>query len=311
MIKPLPPLNAIRAFEVASRHLNLSRAAEELGVTQGAISKQVIALEDFIGIQLFIREPGGLQLTAEGHNLKEAIEPAFTTLAEAFSRYARRPPRSTTIRISTLASFASQFLVPRLSRFHEKFPGYELEFLTSVRLVDLTREEFDIAVRYGPGGWDDVISAPLGRGHLVPVCTPELLARARGDLTTLLASNRRIQSSASNEWRAWAIEAGLPVASVTPTFTMEEFTVALAGAVAGEGLALSPDVLVRDRIARSELVQFSPVTIATGYAYHVVHTPNALRRPIIAELVAWLRQEAGETSAEPIQLATRRRSRSG
>ena len=80
---PLPPLNAVRAFEAASRHLNLSRAADELGVTQGAISKQVIALEDFIGAQLFYREPGGLRLTNEGGSLKEAIEPAFTTLSEA------------------------------------------------------------------------------------------------------------------------------------------------------------------------------------------------------------------------------------
>ncbi|MEQ1785254.1 MAG: LysR family transcriptional regulator, partial [Hyphomonadaceae bacterium] len=102
MVKPLPPLNAVRAFEAASRHLNLSRAAEELGVTQGAISKQVIALEDFIGVQLFIREPGGLQLTSEGGNLKEAIEPAFTTLADAFARYSRRSPRSNIIRVSTV-----------------------------------------------------------------------------------------------------------------------------------------------------------------------------------------------------------------
>ena len=293
MVKPLPPLNAVRAFEAASRHLNLSRAAEELGVTQGAISKQVIALEDFIGVQLFIREPGGLQLTAEGGNLKEAIEPAFTTLTEAFARYSRRSPRSNIIRISTVASFASQFLVPRLSRFHERFPGYELEFLTSIRLVDLAREEFDIAIRYGPGGWDDVVSVPLGEGRLIPVCKPAVFARANGDLATLLASTRKIQSSASNEWRAWAVEAKLPVSAVMPTFTMEEFTVAISGALAGEGLALAPDVLVRDRLARGELVQFSDITVKPGYAYHIVHAPNAARRPILVDLIAWLKDEAG------------------
>ena len=181
MTKPLPPLNAVRAFEAASRHLNLSRAAEELGVTQGAISKQVIALEDFIGVQLFLREPGGLQLTHEGGNLKEAIAPAFSTLAEAFSRYSRRSPRSSAIRISTVASFASQFLVPRLSRFKERFPNCELEFLTSIRLVDLSREEFDIAVRYGPGDWEGVQSEPLSGGTLTPVCSPDVFARAGGE----------------------------------------------------------------------------------------------------------------------------------
>jgi LysR family transcriptional regulator, glycine cleavage system transcriptional activator len=292
MTKPLPPLNAVRAFEAASRHLNLSRAAEELGVTQGAISKQVIALEDFIGVQLFLREPGGLQLTHEGGNLKEAIAPAFSTLAEAFARYSRRAPRSNSIRISTVASFASQFLVPRLSRFKERFPACELEFLTSIRLVDLAREEFDIAVRYGPGGWEGVQSEPLSTGTLVPVCAPAVLERAGGNLDRVLADNRRIQSAASNEWRHWAEAAGIDLARVTPTYIMEEFTVAISGALAGEGLALSPDILVIDRIRRGELVQFSPVTVRTGYCYHVVHTTAALRRPFVPQVIAWLREEA-------------------
>ncbi len=292
MVKPLPPLNAIRAFEVASRHLNLSRAAEELGVTQGAISKQVIALEEFIGIQLFAREPSGLQLTAEGDNLKEAIAPAFTTLSDAFARYSRRPPRSNTIRISTVASFASNFLVPRLAKFTERLPGCELEFLTSIRLVDLAREEFDIAVRYGPGDWDGVVATPLSDGLLIPVCAPEIMQRANGDLATLLAGNRRIQSASWNEWRAWTDAAGVPLSAVTPTFAMEEFSVAIAGALTGAGLALVPDILVKDRLARGELVQFSSVTVKTGYAYHVVHAPNALRRPVVRDVIAWLHDEA-------------------
>ncbi len=292
MVKPLPPLNAVRAFEAASRHLNLSRAAEELGVTQGAISKQVIALEDFIGVQLFHREPGGLRLTNEGGSLKEAIEPAFTTLSEAFSRYSRRAPRSNVIRISTVASFASQFLVPRLTRFRELFPGVELEFITSIRLVDLAREEYDIAVRYGPGGWDGLISTVLADGVLIPVCAPAVFERAGGNLAKLLASNRRIQSSTYNEWRNWTEAAGIDLAAVTPTYTIEEFSVAIAAALHGEGLILSPDVLVRDRIRKGELVEFSPVRIKTGYCYHIAHTTNALRRPVVGDIVAWLKAEA-------------------
>src|SRR5689334_13032660 len=286
MTKPLPPLNAIRAFEAASRHLNLSRAAEELGVTQGAISKQVIALEDYIGVQLFVREPGGLQLTHEGGNLKEAIRPAFTMLTEAFARYSRRSPRSNVLRISTVASFASQFLVPRLSAFKEKFPGVELEFVTSIRLVDLAREEFDIAVRYGPGNWEGVISVPLAEGVLLPVCTPDVFKRAGGDLRKLLASNRRIQSSSFNEWRNWAEQAKVELADVSPTFMIEEFTVAIAAALLGEGLALSPDILVRDRVKRGELVTFSPVKVKIGYSYHIVYAPNAAKRAVVPEVIA-------------------------
>jgi LysR family glycine cleavage system transcriptional activator len=292
MVKPLPPLNAVRAFEAASRHLNLSRAAEELGVTQGAISKQVIALEDFIGVQLFVREAGGLRLTNEGGSLKEAIAPAFTTLSEAFSRYSRRSPRSNVVRISTTASFASQFIVPRLQLFREKFPDIDLEFITTIRLVDLSREEFDIAVRYGPGQWEGVVSMPISEAILLPVCSPQVLERGGGDLTGLMASARRIQCSAYNEWRDWAEIEKFDLSRVQPTMVIEEFQVALTAALASQGLALLPEILVRDRIKRGELVTFSPARVKTEYNFFVVHTPNAPRRPVVPRVIEWLKSEA-------------------
>lgn len=292
MVKPLPPLNAIRAFEAASRHLNLSRAAEELGVTQGAISKQVIALEDFIGVQLFIREPGGLRLTNEGGSLKEAIAPAFTTLSEAFSRYSRRSPRSNVVRISTTASFASQFIVPRLQIFRDKFPDIDLEFITTIRLVDLSREEFDIAVRYGPGQWDGVISTPVSEAVLLPVCTPQVLERGGGALFGLLTASRRIQCSAYNEWRDWAEIEKFDLTKVPPTMVIEEFQVALTAALAGQGLALLPEILVRDRIRLGELVTFSSARVKTEYNFFIVHTPNAPRRPVVPRVVEWIKAEA-------------------
>jgi LysR family transcriptional regulator, glycine cleavage system transcriptional activator len=292
MVKPLPPLNAIRAFEAASRHLNLSRAAEELGVTQGAISKQVIALEDFIGVQLFVREPGGLRLTNEGGSLKEAIAPAFTTLSEAFSRYSRRSPRSNVVRISTTASFASQFIVPRLQIFRDKFPDIDLEFITTIRLVDLTREEFDIAVRYGPGQWEGVISTPVSEAVLLPVCTPEVLERGGGTLLGLLTTARRIQCSAYNEWRDWAEIEKFDLSRVPPTMVIEEFQVALTAALANQGLALLPELLVRDRIKRGELVTFSSARVKTEYNFFIVHTPNAPRRPVVPRVIEWIKAEA-------------------
>lgn len=120
------------------------------------------------------------------------------------------------------------------------FPNCALEFLTSIRLVDLSREEFDIAVRYGPGGWEGVQSEPLSSGTLMPVCSTDVFAQAGGDVANLLADNRLIQSAASNEWRNWADAAGIDLAQVLPTFIMEEFTVAIAGALAGEGLRSRP-----------------------------------------------------------------------
>ncbi|MFT3725382.1 MAG: LysR substrate-binding domain-containing protein [Hyphomonadaceae bacterium] len=296
-MKPLPPLNAVRAFEAASRHLNLSRAADELGVTQGAISKQVIALEDFIGVQLFYREPSGLRLTNEGGSLKEAIEPAFTTLSEAFSRYSRRSPRSNVVRISTTASFASQFLVPRLGVFRDRFPGVELEFLTTIRLVDLNREEFDIAVRYGGGQYEGVISTPLGQPELLSVCTPQVMQQGGNNLTSLLAKTRRIQCSAYNEWRDWSDLAKFDLSAAPPTIVIEEFQVALMAALSHQGLALLPEILVRNHINKGDLVAFSPVRVRTDYNFHIVHTPNAHRRPTVPDVIAWLKGEAATNMA--------------
>jgi len=295
MAKPMPPLNSIRAFEAASRHLNLSRAAEELGVTQGAISKQVIALEGYIGAQLFLREPGGLQLTVEGGNLKEAIKPAFAMLAQAFSRYSRRTSRSNVVRISTLASFASQFLVPRLSEFKKHNPGIELEFLTSERLVDFSREEIDIGVRYGSGQWDGAISTKLVEGILVPVCTPALRARAGGDACRLLGLTRRIQHTSFNEWTKWSELAGVDLSDVGPTFVIEDFLVTLRAVLTEEGIALMPEILVRDQLEKGELVEFSDVRVPTDYTYHIAYAPSAERRESVRNVIAWLKGETAGT----------------
>lgn len=291
MVKPLPPLNAVRAFEAASRHLNLSRAAEELGVTQGAISKQVIALEDHIGIQLFVRESAGLSLTMEGGNLAEAIKPAFGMLGEAFSRYSRRPPRSNMVRISTLSSFASQFLVPRLRAFRELYPDIEIEFVTSHRLVDFSKEDIDIGVRYGAGEWEGALATRLLDNMLIPVCTPALLERAKGDFATLLTLAPRIQHTSFNEWNAWAERAGIPGASLGSSIMIEEFLVCLRAVILEQGVALMPELLVRDHIASGELVRFSPVEIPTAYTYYLAHGPNAERRQAVRNVISWLKTE--------------------
>jgi LysR family glycine cleavage system transcriptional activator len=297
MARPLPPLNPVRAFEAAARHLNLSRAAEEMGVTQGAISKQVIALEDFIGVQLFEREATGLQLTVEGNNLREAIRPAFALLGDAFARYSRRAPRSNVVRISTITSFAGQFLVPRLAAFREQVPGVELEFITSIRLVDLTREEFDIAVRYGAGEWDGVTSVKLVEGTFVPVCTPAQLEAAKGDVRRLLVQTRRLQNSTFNEWRAWAETEKVDLSQLAPSYMIEDFLVCCRAVVEGLGLALLPEILVRDHVKRGEMVVFSPTRVETAYTYHLCYTAAAARRPIVRDTLDWLKAEAAKTLA--------------
>jgi DNA-binding transcriptional LysR family regulator len=294
----LPPLNAVRTYEVAARHLNFSRAAEELGVTQGAISKQVILLEDYIGAKLFERLPGGLALTAEGIALRNSIAPAFELLGEAFERFHRRPPRSNVCRISTLASFASQFLIPRLSSFEERHPDIKLEILTSDRLVDLAREEVDVSVRYGPGGKGDLIEAPLVKGALAAVSSPKLLERADGkkDLAAFLSSVRRIQVFSNNEWRKWIEVTGIDLSEAPRPFIIEDFVVAIEAVLAGQGVALLPEILVRKHLANGDMKLFCPTQIEWNQTYYSAHVPGAERRPVVRDALAWLRNEVSASA---------------
>ena len=288
MVKPLPPLNAVRAFEAASRHLNLSRAAEELGVTQGAISKQVIALEDFIGAQLFQRSHTGLSLTQEGYTLMEALRPAFAMMSDAFAHYHRKPPRSNICRIATLASFASQFLVPRLPEFRAAHPDIEIEFITSVRLVDLTREEADLGVRYGLGQYEGLVSSRLVKGILTPVCSPAVFEAGSGDLERLLATTRRIQTAGYNEWRDWSRVANVDISATQQAYVIECFLVAIKALTGGQGLGLLPHLLVQDLLASRELVQFSEIPLEIDHTFHIAHTSASVRRPFVQTVVGWL-----------------------
>lgn len=291
MSKPLPPLNSIRAFEVAARHLNFSRASEEIGVTPGAISKQILLLEDFIGAKLFERLPGELTLTPSGYALKMSVEPAFDMLSRAFERYSRRSPRSNVCRVSTVASFAGQVLVPRLDQFKAELPHIELEILTSHRLVDFAREEIDFSVRYGQGAWDDVISSELAKGELVLVCAPDYLtARNQEDLETFVRASRRIQLYSNDEWQTWAQQNEIDLSGSPNTFIIEDSSVAISATQAGQGIALLPEILARPSLNDGKLVRITNQALPWHQSYFITHAPNAEQNPITRDVLVWLRK---------------------
>lgn len=286
-------MNSIRAFDAAAQHLNFTRAAEELGVTQSAISKQISILEDYIGARLFERLPSGLCLTLEGRTLRESIAPAFAMLNDAFARFSRRPPRSTIFRLATVASFAAQFLVPRLDAFAKSLPDMDLELLTSDRVVDFEREEIDLSIRYGSGGWDGLISSELVPGLLAPVCAPDLIVdRDADDLAAFVSSVRRIQIFSNDEWRVWQQVTGMPLTEAQHPVIMEHFLVAAQAVLAGQGIALVPEIIVRDHIADGSLRLFSPTHVPWPDTFHITHLPNADRRPMVRDIIGWLKDEA-------------------
>lgn len=287
MLNRLPPLNAIKAFHAASRHLNFSRAAEELGVTQGAVSKQIHALEDFIGTKLFERVANGLELTAEGQSLKTITLPAFDMLASGFSRFERREPRSQKIRISTLASFASSSLAPRLDRMEAAFPEVEFEILTTDRLIDHAREEIDFSIRYGPGVADDMVCEPIGSSTLIPVKHPNY--NPTNDML------RRLQVFTINEWVTWEHQRGDSLTRGGRTVIVEDFLVALNAVLHGQGLALLPDLIVHEHLLNNQLSQFGEPLRDWSYHYYVAMLPKAPRRRYVTSVIDWLKHDIADT----------------
>lgn len=287
MSKRLPPLNAIRAFECAARHLSFVKAAKELEVTQSAVSKQVALLEDYTGFQLFERRREGLALTLEGRELSQSVSPTFKQLSRSFTRLSRRNPGSRRLRLATVASFASEFLVPRLSKFEAAHPDLQLELLTSDRIHDLAREDIDLSIRYGPGRWSDVVSEQLSSSALLPVVSPGLLKRSDGDVEQLVRSHRRIQVFLKDEWVDWTSNTGIETDESSEPYVMEHFLVASRAVVLGQGVAILPEILVRNNIDRGDMVQFSPA-VEWDQAFHLVYRTGAEKDAATRRMIDWL-----------------------
>src|ERR1700750_3504265 len=170
----LPSLNGLRAFEAAARHLSFTQAASELNVTQTAISHQIRRLEEELGIRLFIRKNRALALTPQARDALRGFRAAFNDLRLATDRLLRKDDDKV-LTVSTLASLAAKWLLPRLTDFQESHPGIDVRITTSTSLVDFQRDNVDAAIRYGRGQWPGVRAEWLRRGELFPVCSSSLL----------------------------------------------------------------------------------------------------------------------------------------
>src|SRR3954447_11618619 len=178
MGRRLPPLNSLRAFEAAARHLSFTRAAEELNVTQAAVSHQVKALEERIGVKLFRRLTRGLLLTEDGHALLPDLREAFDRLAQAVDRIGRQGGQGT-LNISLLTTFALGWLVPRLPRFQAAHPSIDVRLTTTARLIDFAVEDVDVAIRYGTGGWPGLRCDKILDDVITPLCNARFKERLR------------------------------------------------------------------------------------------------------------------------------------
>jgi LysR family glycine cleavage system transcriptional activator len=303
----LPPLNSLRAFEAAARHLSFTRAAEELHVTPAAISHHIKGLEEHLGLKLFRRLNRAVVLTHAGQACVAGLSDAFDRMAVALERL-RAQECSGPLTVSTSPALAAKWLVPRLEGFQELYPEIDVRVSAAMRLVDFAREDVDVAIRYGTGSYPGLLTELLLTNEVVPVCSPALLEgprplRAPEDIRhhTLLHDDTRTSDGAYPNWAMWLRAAGLEGVDASRGPRFDYPGLVLDAAAAGRGIALALSTVAAADLAAGRLARPFAVTVPTPFAYYVVCPEPTAERPKVAALRRWLRAEAERepTAAAP------------
>jgi len=276
MMDRLPPLNAIRAFEAAARHMSITLAADELNVTPGAVSRQIKTLEETLGLQLLLRSHRQISLTRHGRDYYRAVSRAINMLREASQQVRRRKPRKQ-LKIRAYTTFAMRWLIPRLSEFHAAHPDIEVLLKASLEPVDFRKEDIDGAIRLGDGNWRGVQCHRLVANILVPVASPALLEagprlRRPADLAhhTLLHSIAR-----PDDWRYWLEAAGVDrLVDAQAGMTYESSAMSYAAAVEGQGVAIAQLFLVERDLRDGRLVLPFRKRVDMGEFTYYLLTPS-------------------------------------
>jgi LysR family glycine cleavage system transcriptional activator len=293
----LPPLNALRAFEAAARHLNFSRAADELAVTPGAVSQQIQNLEDYVGAALFKRTPKGLLLTDAAQTALPALREAFDRLAEAASLLTAAVD-GRRLTVSVAPSFAAKWLVPRLGQFEAAHPQVDVWLSADMEVVDFALGEIDLAIRYGAGRYAGLEVVKLMSETVIAVASPELLQEnpigAPADLANhvLLHDGSPDADDSCPDWSMWLAARGVKGVDGARGPRFNQSSLVIEAAVGGRGVALAKRTLAQADLDAGRLVAPLQDATAVDFAYFVVHPKAKGRLPQVKAFVGWLTAQA-------------------
>ena len=293
----LPPLNALRAFEAAARHLNFSRAADELSVTPGAVSQQIQNLEDYVGAALFKRTPKGLLLTDAAQTALPALREAFDRLAEAASLLTAAVD-GRRLTLTAPPSFATKWLVPRLGAFEQAHPVVDVWLSAAIELVDLAAGEVDVAIRYGAGRYPGLEVTRLFAEAVIPVASPEHLAARPLNNPSDLANHILLHDGSPDfddscpDWSMWLAARGLRNIDGMRGPRFNQSSLVIEAAVNGRGVALAKRTLAQADLEAGRLVAPLQIATAVDFAYYLVHPKAKGRLPQVKAFVSWIEAEA-------------------
>lgn len=298
MMRRLPPLNALRAFEASARHLSFTRAADELGVTPAAISHQVRQLEDWFGVPLFRRLNRSVRLTDAGQACLPPLTEGFDLLARAAAAVGAADDGGL-LTVSVAPSFAGKWLVPRIEGFSARHPDVDVRISASMALVDFRTDDVDVGIRFGNGNYPDLRVDKLFAESVAPLCGPAVLADGQpletpGDLSrhTLLHDDSAYAIGPTPDWRMWLRVAGVEDLvdwRRGPRFTQAEH--ALQAAIDGMGVVLGRTSLAAADLAAGRLVQPFALTLPTDFGYFLVAPETTAGRPKVAAFRDWIVEE--------------------
>jgi LysR family transcriptional regulator, glycine cleavage system transcriptional activator len=293
----LPPLNSLRAFEAAARHLSVKNAAAELAVTPTAVSHHIRVLEDALGVKLFERHARHIELTAHGRDLYPVLREGFDKFADAISRLHARKLR-TVVTLSATVAFTARWLAPRVPAFHRDNPGMDLRLHASDEVADLRSGIADAAIRYGRGEYEGHTAETLFQDAYAPVCSPRLRLRDARDLAnhTMIHFEWRRRRHENATWDRWLKAARLPDLGPKADLIFTDESQAIQAAISGHGVALLSLELIADELERGALVQpFGPRLMMEGFRYDFVYLPAHRDSAAIAAVRAWIRKALPES----------------
>lgn len=294
-MRKLPPLNALRAFEAAARHLSFTRAADELCVTQGAISRHVRKLEDFLGVELMLRNTRQVRLSEAGvtmlHNLTHSFDVIAQTASDVGRLHGKRAHSDLNLLVSS--GFAMLWLIPRLSRFQQSSEHPHLRLTTRAGNVDFDADAFDAAIIYGDGNWPGVEVELIFDEHLMPVCAPQLMQGEHPPNTWQnLAHHTLLHSSPDHrDWRTWLTLNGVGGIDPAQGLTFESMDATVRAASLGHGIAICDTRLMHEELNSSWLVTPFEQAFHSARGYYLLYPRECAQRLQIQQLKHWLHEE--------------------
>lgn len=288
----LPNLAALRAFEAAARHGNFSRAADEIHVTHGAISHQVRALEEELGVALFARHGKRIAITPEGERFAATLRKALTDIATA-AEALQAQSKQTRLTVAALPSFSARWLSPRLGRFIERYPDMEVMLQSTTHLTDFVRESVDFGIRFGFGRYPGLAVEKLMDDYFYPVASPRFNGGKLPRTPQQLVRHALLRCE-GEPWTPWFAAAGLDAPEPTGGLVFQDSSLAVRAAVEGNGIALARHALAMSDIEAGALVRLFDIAIKSPQSYYLVCPPEFLKKPQAQAFRTWLLEEIGK-----------------